>query len=106
VHRFNLLLKNLPENRAWRKFAHLPNQRKLPDAKMLHQFRDRLDLIQLRQLNAHLLRPLLRQLDPARKTLAIIDSTDLPAAAHSFKKNNPAARPGLPPWAHAPSRAA
>jgi hypothetical protein len=53
-----------------------------------------------------LLRPLLRQLDPARKTLAIIDSTDLPAAAHSFKKNNPAARPGLPPWAHAPSRAA
>ena len=93
AHRFNLLLKLLPENRAWRKFARLPNQRELPDAKMLHQFRDRLDLIGLRRLNAHLLRPLLEQLDPARKTLAIIDATDLPAAANSFKKTNPAVQP-------------
>jgi hypothetical protein len=86
AHSFNLLLKLLPENRAWRKFARLPNQRELPDAKMLHQFRSRLDLIQLRQLNAHLLRPLLQQMEPTRKTLAIIDATDLPAAANAYKK--------------------
>jgi hypothetical protein len=85
VHSFNLLLKLLPENRAWRKFAHLPNQRMVPAPKMLHQFRSRLDLISLRRINAHLLQPLLNQLDPSRKTLAIIDSTDL-AAANSFKK--------------------
>src|SRR5215469_4248679 len=86
AHSFNLLLKLLPENRAWRRFARLPNQRELPDAKMLHQFRDRLDLRLLRQLNAQLLRPLLEQADPGRKTLAIMDATDLPAAANSFKK--------------------
>ena len=86
AHSFNLLLKLLPENRTWRKFARLPNQRKLPDAKMLTQFRSRLDLIQLRQLNAHLLRPLLRQMEPTRKTLGIVDATDLPAAANTYKK--------------------
>src|SRR5215207_11722144 len=76
AHPFNLLLKLLPENRAWRKFAHLPNQRTLPDPKMLHQFRGRLDLVSLRRINAHLLQPLLDQLEPARKTVAIMDSTD------------------------------
>lgn len=78
---FNLLVKLLPENRAWRKFARLPNRHKVPDAKMLHEFRDRLSLATLRQINGHLLRPLLDQLDPSRKTVAIIDSTDLAAAA-------------------------
>src|ERR1700722_5627823 len=88
AHSFNLLLALLPENRVWRKFARLPNQRVLPDAKMLSQFRDRLDLRLLRQINARLLTPLLAALDPARRSLAIMDATDLPAAAHSFKKTN------------------
>ena len=88
AHSFNLLVQLLPENRAWRKFARLPNQRLLPDAKMLCQFRARLDLRLLRHCNAHLLRPLLAKLDPARLPLAIMDSTDLPAAANSFKKTN------------------
>src|SRR5258705_3020867 len=86
AHSFNLLLKLLAENRAWRKFAHLPNLRSLPDAKMLHQFRSRLDLRLTRQLNAALARPLIAALDPARLPLAIMDATDLPAAANSFKK--------------------
>jgi hypothetical protein len=85
VHSFNLLVKLLPENRPWRRFARLPNQRAVPDPKMLHQFRSRLDLISLRRINGHLLQPLLDQLEPTRKTLAIMDSTDL-AAANSFKK--------------------
>ena len=86
AHSFNLLLKLLPENRAWRKFAHLPNLRSLPDAKMLHQFRSRLDLYALREVNASLVRPLIASLDPSRLPLAIMDATDLPAAANAFKK--------------------
>ena len=89
VHSFNLLVELLAENRSWRDFAFLPNKRVLPDAKMLHQFRDRLDLIKLRAINGHLLRPLLAGLDPAGKTVAIIDSTDLPAGTNPFKKNTP-----------------
>ena len=53
---------------------------------MLHRFRERLDLIKLRQINRHLLAPILAGLDPARKTVAIIDATDLPAATNCFKK--------------------
>lgn len=93
---FNLLVKLLPENRAWRKFSRLPNRFKIPDAKMLHEFRDRLSPASLRQINGQLLRPLLEQLDPGRKTVAIIDSTDLAAAA--FKKTNRVGRRGAPPW--------
>lgn len=93
---FNLLVKLLPENRAWRRFAKLPNRFKIPDAKMLHEFRDRLSLSSLRQINGHLLRPLLDQLESNRKTIAIIDSTDLAAAA--FKKTSRVGRPDAPPW--------
>jgi hypothetical protein len=86
AHSGNLLVQLLPENRCWRDFARLPNKRCLPDAKMLHQFRERLDLIKLRQINGQLLMPILAGLDPARKTVAIIDATDLPASTNCFKK--------------------
>jgi Transposase domain (DUF772) len=95
AHSFNLLVNLLAENRPWRRFAHLPNQRVLPDAKMLHQFRGRLDLCLLRRFNRQLLQPLLEGLDPARPTLAIIDSTDLPAPVNRFKKTLPLSRPGM-----------
>jgi hypothetical protein len=42
VHRFNLLLASLPEQRQSRAFAHLPNQRHLPDVRMVHEFRARM----------------------------------------------------------------
>jgi hypothetical protein len=99
VHSFNLLLKVLPENRAWRRFAGLPNRWKVPDPKMLHEFRGRLDLHLLRQVNGHLLRPLLRDLEPARRTVAIMDSTDLRAA--SFKKTNPVGLQNVRPLGYA-----
>jgi hypothetical protein len=86
AHSANLLVRLLPENRRWRDFARLPNKRSLPDAKMLHQFRQRLDLIKLRQINRQLLIPILVDLDPTRKTVAIIDATDLPASTNCFKK--------------------
>jgi hypothetical protein len=88
AHSFNLLVELLAENRAWRDFAFLSNKRSLPNAKMLCQFRDRLDLNKLRAINAQLLRPLLAGLDSERKTVAIIDSTDLPAGTNPFKKKH------------------
>lgn len=104
VHSFNLLVKLLPENRAWRRFARLPNLRVLPDAKMLHQFRSRLDLIRLRDINAALLRPLLDLWDATRLPLAIMDSTDLPAPVNSFKKRTKRFPPAARPWARARRR--
>lgn len=103
AHSYNLLLASLPENRAWRRFAHLQNRRDVPTAKMLSQFRGRLDLSSLRAINGHLLRPLLEQLDPARRTLAIIDSTDLPASINTFKKRTRPVPRDTRPWVPAPS---
>src|SRR5580658_5623371 len=96
VHSFNLLVQLLAENRSWRGFAHLRNQRTLPDAKMLHLFRDRLDLSKLRAINHHLLAPILAGLDPTGKSVAIMDATDLSAATNSFKKRMRATIP--PVW--------
>ena len=42
AHSFNLVLELLPEQRAWRRFAGLPNRRKLPASSSLHEFRARL----------------------------------------------------------------
>jgi hypothetical protein len=88
VNSFNLLVQLLSENRAWRDFAFLANKRTLPDAKMLHCFRDRLGLNQLRAINRHLLEPFLETLDVSGKSLAIIDATDLPAATRDLKKSD------------------
>jgi len=53
---------------------------------MLHEFRDALDVARIRALNRHLLSGLLARWDPSRKAVAIMDSTDLPAATHCFQK--------------------
>jgi hypothetical protein len=42
VHSLNLLVKMLPEQRAWRTFANLRRQSRVPDVRMLHEFRARL----------------------------------------------------------------
>ena len=59
AHSFNLVVSLLAEHRAWRDFARLRNRRVVPDAKMLHEFRQRLDLNKLRCVNRHLLTPVL-----------------------------------------------
>lgn len=41
VHSLNLLVKLLPEQRDWRKFAGLRRQNRVPDVRMLHEFRGR-----------------------------------------------------------------
>ncbi len=96
AHSFNLLLELLPEHRAWRRFARLKHRHRLPDAKMLHQFRDRLSLAPLRQINRHLLEPLIDQVSGFSKTLALIDSTDLPASTRDKKKRAEPTQPGSP----------
>lgn len=97
VHSFNLLVQLLPENRSWRSFARLRNRFQLPDVRMLHQFRARLDLANLRAVNRHVLMPLVEGIASSAKTVALIDSTDLPAATNGYKKT-PLARtsPGAP----------
>ena len=86
VHSFNLLVELLPEQASWRSFARLRNRFNVPDVRMLHEFRRRLDLSKLRRVNQHLLQPLLERTADFAKTLAIIDSTDLPAATNGYKK--------------------
>jgi hypothetical protein len=83
---FNLLVQLLSENRSWRAFAFLRNRFNVPDVRMLHGFRAQLELTQLRCVNEYLLKPLLEATAPFAKTVALIDSTDLPAATNAYKK--------------------
>lgn len=102
VHSFNLLVALLPEQRAWRRFAHLPNRHRLPDAWMLHEFRQWAGVTALRRINEHLLESLLPPPDTTARTVSLMDATDLVAADCGFKKKPPASiRPGVPLWAHA-----
>jgi hypothetical protein len=86
AHSYNLLVELLAENRSWRSFAHLRNRFGVPDVRMLHQFRQRLDLTKLRCVNEYLLKPLIEGIAGCTKTVALIDSTDLPAATNAYKK--------------------
>ena len=88
AHSFNLLVALLAEHRSWRTFARLRNRVRVPDVRMLHEFRQQLDLVKLRQVNEFLLRPLIAGTADFAKTVALIDSTDLPAATNAYKKTN------------------
>ncbi len=89
VHSFNLLVDLLSEQRAWRSFARLRNREAVPGVRMLHEFRARLDLPKLRRINQSLLQPLIEGTAGFEKTVALIDSTDLPAATNAYKKMQP-----------------
>lgn len=99
VRSFNLTVKLLKEHQGWRRFARLRNRHDIPDASLLHDFRSRLGLDDLRQINTHLLKPLLSPSNLRTTTVALIDSTDLPAATgNNYKKNMIGAiRPNAPP---------
>ena len=88
VHSFNLLVRLLPEQKAWRRFARLRNLAQLPDVRMMNAFRKEVGVCGLREVNSHLLDPLIENLDPTRPALALIDATDLPAACSGFKKKH------------------
>jgi hypothetical protein len=107
VHSVNLLLQMLPEQRDWRRFAHLSNRHQIPDVRMMHEFRRRVGVAGLRRVNEVLLAPLLEGLDPSAPAIALMDATDLPAACRGFKKSPPAPiPPRTPRWAGARSRRA
>ncbi len=89
VRSSNLLCTLLGEQKAWRRFAGFPNQRRLPGARQLHEFRARLTPGIMRQINEALVEIILRASSPEQTLVGLIDSTDLPAAAHAYKKNRP-----------------
>jgi hypothetical protein len=97
VRSTNLLCKLLPEHRAWRRFAYLPNLRRLPNVRQLHEFRDRLTPSVLRNLNAVLLQRIFATWPKGQPGVAIIDATDLPAATNEYKKSQAAASPRARP---------
>lgn len=88
VHSFNLLVRMLPEQKAWRRFARLPNQHQLPDVRMLNAFRAEVGVDGLRQVNSLLLEPIVARAALSPGTAALIDATDLPAACSGFKKKH------------------
>ena len=88
VHSMNLLVKMLPEQPAWRKFARVRRQNAGPDVRMLHEFRGRVGVRGLRRINEHLLEPLLAGYLWQPWSAGLMDATDLPAACVGFKKKH------------------
>ena len=84
THSLNLLVAQLPEQAAWRRFSRL--RRTLPTARMLHEFRQSVGVGTLRAINQHLVGRLLQRQGLQPHAVALMDATDLPAACHGFKK--------------------
>jgi hypothetical protein len=93
----NLLCQLLPEHRAWRRFAHLPNRCRLPSPRQLHEFRRRLTPGVMRRVNEHLLLRVMATWPKDQPGIALIDATDLPAATNEYKKSPAAAFPRTVP---------
>jgi len=89
---FNAIVRSLGEQRALRRFAHLPNERSIPDVRMLHEFRSRIGVSGLRAINDQLSGQILQAAPLRDKTVALIDATDLPARTQD-KKKRPATGP-------------
>jgi hypothetical protein len=72
---------------------------------MLHEFRNRLGVGGLRQINDFLREDLIEQAAQWDPAVGLIDATDLPAACRGFKKKKPAPIPlTTQHWEAAPSR--
>ena len=106
-HSLNQLVALLPEQRAWRQFARLSHRHRVPDVRMLNEFRSRVGVAGLRAINDALRLPLIERAAGWPQTVALIDATDLPAACGGFKKKAPkVTRPSGRPWEAAPSKPA
>jgi hypothetical protein len=84
THSLNLVVAQLAEQGAWRRFARL--RRVLPTARMLHEFRQSVGVSGLRHINQHLVGRLLHRRGVQPHAVALMDATDLPAACGGFKK--------------------
>ena len=83
-HSLNLIVAQLLEQPAWRRFARL--RRQLPTARMLSEFRQQVGVSGLRRINQHLLGRLLHRQGVQPHAVALMDATDLPASCSGFKK--------------------
>jgi len=88
VHSLNLLLTMLAEQRSWRRFARLTHRDRIPDARMMNEFRGRVGVSGFRAINDTLRQPLIEQAAGWEQPVALIDATDLEAACSGFKKRN------------------
>lgn len=84
THSLNLLVAQLPEQAAWRRFARM--RRTPPTARMLHEFRQTVGVSGLRRINQHLVGRLLHRQGVQPNAVALMDATDLPASCSGFKK--------------------
>jgi hypothetical protein len=84
THSLNLIVAQLPEQPAWRRFARL--RRTLPTARMLHEFRQTVGVGGLRCIQQHLVGRLLHRQGVQPYAVALMDATDLPASCSGFKK--------------------
>ena len=100
----NQLVALLPEQRAWRSFARLAHRQRVPDVRMLAEFRARVGVGGLRAINDALKGPLIERAAGWSQAVALMDATDLEAACDGFKKKRPALTPPVVrPWDFAPS---
>jgi hypothetical protein len=106
AHSFNAVVRLLPEQRAWRRFAHLSQRHCTPDVRMLHEFRQHAGVTGLRAINDYLVRRLLKWIPKDSLSVAIIDATDLPAASADKKKTEVSGRHNALPWARARAKPA
>jgi hypothetical protein len=95
---YNGIVRLLPEQRAWRRFAHLSHRERTPDVRMLHEFRCRVGVSVLRVINDHLVVKLLKHLRAEQKSVGLIDATDLPAATADKKKTVESGQPSERLW--------
>ena len=87
VHSLNLLVNLLREQKAWRQFAQLPHRHRVPDVRMLHEFRVQVGVSGARLINEVLLEALLQSLR-GETSVAVMDATDLEAACSGSKKKH------------------
>lgn len=102
THSCNGIVRLLPEQRAWRRFALLSHRQRTPDVRMLHEFRSRAGVCGLRRINDHMVTLLLEFLRPEQKSVALIDATDLPASTADKKKTDGNGPPNEPHWERVP----
>jgi hypothetical protein len=86
THSLNLLVAQLPEQAAWRRF--IRSRSTLPSVRMLHEFRQAVGVDGQRAINHHLVGRLLRRKGLQPHAVALMDATDLPAACSGFKKKS------------------
>jgi hypothetical protein len=100
VHSVNRLVALLSEQRPWRTFAKLSHRQRVPDVRMLNEFRARLGVMGLRRINDQLRGEFIKEAARWPHAVALIDATDLEAACNGFKKKIPKpTRRIARPWA-------